>query len=405
MVELDLKKHDNENDERYIWRLGRYKDSGLLDMSWDDLADVMNRELGTSDSPLSEASYRKPYQQAKRFYDAGVFSQSSDEEYLAELRDERHEIEKEKVKVRDERNELRRILREQARKESFRDQIVRAISECDVKPLDYDAYKVDRQWDIDDGNDMVVTFFDVHAGLSVDSFFNTFNQDVLRERISKYLDKILEVQYRHCSENVHVILSELVSGNIHPTLRIENNQNLIEQFLTVTDYISEFLSVLSYHFNNVYVYVCPGNHSRMNANKEESLRGENMDILAMPYLKAKMQNYDNVHFGDNEVDDMIAVFNVNGHLVMSLHGDKTNMGNVVEKLTMYVGIKPDIIYVGHMHTNAMVTSYDTKVIQAGCFSGSGDQYTSDKMLRGKPEQVISIIDGNGLVCNYDVRLD
>ena len=405
MVELDLKKHDDENDERYIWRLGRYKDSGLLDMSWDDLADVMNKELGISDSPLAEASYRKPYQQAKRFYDAGVFSQSSDEEYLAELRDERHELEKEKVKVRDERNELRRILREQARKESFRDQIVRAISECDVKPLDYDAYKVDRQWDIDDGNDMVVTFFDVHAGLSVDSFFNTFNQDVLRERISKYLDKILEVQCRHCSENVHVILSELVSGTIHPTLRIENNQNLIEQFLTVTDYISEFLSVLSYHFNNVYVYVCPGNHSRMNANKEESLRGENMDILAMPYLKAKMQNYDNVHFGDNEVDDMIAVFNVNGHLVMSLHGDKTNMGNVVEKLTMYVGVKPEIIYVGHMHTNAMVTSYDTKVIQAGCFSGSGDQYTSDKMLRGKPEQVISIIDGNGLVCNYDVRLD
>lgn len=402
---MNLHKQDNENDERYIWRLGRYKDSGLLDMSWDDLADVMNKELGTSDAPLSEASYRKPYQQAKRFYDAGVFTESTDDEYLAELRDERHELEKEKVKVRDERNELRRILREQARKESFRDQIVRAISECDVKPLDYDAYKVDRQWDIDDGNNMVVTFFDVHAGLSVDSFFNTFNQDVLRERISKYLDKILEVQYRHCSENVHVILSELVSGNIHPTLRIENNQNLIEQFLTVTDYISEFLSVLSYHFNNVYVYVCPGNHSRMNANKEESLRGENMDILAMPYLKAKMQNYDNVHFGDNEVDDMIAVFNVNGHLVMSLHGDKTNMGNVVEKLTMYVGVKPDIIYVGHMHTNAMVTSYDTKVIQAGCFSGSGDQYTSDKMLRGKPEQVISIIDGNGLVCNYDVRLD
>lgn len=402
---MDLHKKIEENDEQYIWRVGRYKDSGLLDMSWEDIADVMNRELGMEDSPLAEDSYRKPYRQAKRFYDAGVFSDSSDESYLSEIREERHELEKERVKVRDERNELRRVLREQARKESFREQIVRAVSECDVSPLEYDVDSVDRQWDIEDGNDLICTFFDVHAGLNVDGYFNKFNQDVLRDRIKRYLDKILEVQYRHGSENTYVILSELLSGNIHPTLRIENNQNLIEQFLMVTNYIAEFLSVLSYCFNNVYVCVCPGNHSRMNANKEESLRGENMDILAIPYLEAKMQNFDNVHFGSNDVDSMIAMFEVRGKRVMALHGDRTSMSNVVEKLTMYVGVKPDIVYCGHMHTNAMVTSFDTKVIQAGCFSGSGDQFTSDKMLRGNPEQVISVITSDGLECNYDVRLN
>ena len=173
----------------------------------------------------------------------------------------------------------------------------------------------------------------------------------------------------------------------------------------VTNYIAEFLSNLSHCFNNVYVCVCPGNHSRMNANKEESLRGENMDILAVPYLEAKMQNFKNVHFGSNDVDSMIAMFEVRGNRVMALHGDRTSMSNVVEKLTMYVGVKPDIVYCGHMHTNAMVTSFDTKVIQAGCFSGSGDQFTSDKMLRGNPEQVISVITSDGLECNYDVRLN
>ena len=68
---MDLHKKTEENDEQYIWRVGRYKDSGLLDMSWEDIADVMNRELGMEDSPLAEDSYRKPYRQAKRFYDAG----------------------------------------------------------------------------------------------------------------------------------------------------------------------------------------------------------------------------------------------------------------------------------------------------------------------------------------------
>lgn len=402
---MDLHKNIEENDEQYIWRLGRYKDSGLLDMSWDDIADVINRELGVEGSPLAEASYRKPYQQAKRFYDAGVFSESADDEYLAELRNERHELEKEKVKIRDERTELRRVLREQARKESFKEQVVRAISECDVMPLGHDDNMVDGQWDVVDGNDMVATFFDVHAGMRIDNFFNKFDQDVLRDRINRYLDKILEIQYRHGSENIHVILSELVSGNIHPTIRIENNQNLLEQFLMIVSYIADFLEVLSYRFNNVYVYCAPGNHSRMTANKEESLRGENMDILAMPYLEAKMQNFDNVHFIGNDVDDMIAMFDVRGNKVFAIHGDRANMDNVAERLTMYVGVRPDIIYMGHMHTNAMVTSYGIKVIQAGSFCGNGDQYTSDKMLRGNPEEVVSIIGDDGLECNYDVRLD
>lgn len=405
MCELDLKKREDENYEQFIWRIGQYKDSGLLDMSWDEIADIMNKELNMEDVKFTSSAFRKPYQQAKRFYDAGVFNNLNEDEYISELRFQKQELEKEKVRMRDERNELKRILREEARKESYRDQIKRTISECDVKPLEYDKYKK-FNGDVKGGNDLVITFFDVHAGLHVDNYFNTFNEDVLKQRINKYLDKVLEVQARHGSENACVILSELLSGVIHPTIRIENNQNLIEQFLTVTNYISEFLAELSYHFKSVGVFCCPGNHSRVTPNKDESLRGENMDLLAIPYLQAKMQNFVNVYFYENEIDQMIAMFKVRGQMVFAVHGDKTKLDNVVEKLTMYVGIKPDIIYTGHMHTNAMVTSYNVKVIQAGTFAGSGDEYTMDKMLRGKPEQVISVIsDDEGLECNYDVKLD
>lgn len=402
---MDLHKKIEENDEQYIWRLGRYKDSGLLDMSWDDIADVMNRELGMEDSPLAEDSYRKPYRQAKRFYDAGVFSESSDEGYLAELREERHELEKEKVKVRDERNELRRILREQARKESFRDQIVKCIEECDVRHLDYDENKVDRQWNIIDGNDMIVTFFDVHAGMCFDNSFNSFNQDVLRERINIYIDKILDIQHRHGSENAYVILSELVSGIIHPTIRIENNQNLIEQFVMIGDYVSDFLKVMSERFNNVYVYMCPGNHSRLFQNKEQELRGENMDILMMPYLRAKLKEFYNIHIVDNVNDELIAEFEVRRYKVCALHGDKATMQDATSRITRYLGYIPDILYMGHMHTNAMLTDGITKVIQGGSFVGTGDQYTMNKMLRGRPEQVVTIVSDDGIECNYDVKLD
>lgn len=390
---------DGENEERYIWRLGRYKDSGLIDMSWDELADVINKETGNEDMPYSSAAYRKPYQQAKRFYEAGVFENAD----IEELKSVKEELEKERVKVRDERNELKRVIREEARKESYLEQVMRAVSEYSGKPLEYDESRRLEVYE-DGGNDMVVSMTDLHTGIEIHNSFNTFDQDVLKQRLNHYLDRIFEIQERHRSENVCVILSELVSGLIHTPLRIENNQNLIEQFLTVTDYLSQFLTELSYRFEEVHVYICPGNHSRLVANKDNSLKGENIDHLAIPFLEAKLQNFENIMFHRNEVEESVAMFYIRGKLVMCSHGDKDDPGSVVQKFTLMFGIRPDIVYLGHRHTNGMMTVYDVKVIQSGSLSGS-DSYCMDKRLKNKPEQTVSIITEDGLDCLYDIKFD
>lgn len=398
---MNFHMDESENLEHFIWRLGQAKDSGILDMSWDDIADVINKEIGNEDMPFSSSAFRKPYQQAKRFYDAGVFGEMSDGEYLKELQSQKQELEKQKVKVRDERNELKRVIREEARKESFKDQVLRSIAESDCHPLLYDEMK---KFDgvLKSDNDLIISMTDLHTGIEIDNYFNKFNEDILRERMNNYLDKIFEVQLRHGSENAHVILSELVSGIIHTELRIENNQNLIDQFLTATNYISQFLSELSYRFEEVNVYMCPGNHSRISPKKEDSLKGENIDHLAIPFLEAKLQNFENINFHNNNIEESIAMFSVRGNVVMASHGDKDSPGNVVQKFTLMFGMRPALVYLGHRHTNAMTTVYDTKVIQSGCMSGS-DNYCMDKRLKNKPEQTISVVTENGLECLYDMK--
>ena len=398
----DTRRKEFENECQYLWRLGQAKDSGQLDADWNEIARLMNSEFGDPDKPYSEAAWRKPYQMSKKFFEAGVFNKLDEDKYFKKLQIQKQELAKEQVKVRDERNELKRVIREEARKESYKDQILRSISEYQCNPLEYDKNK---QFNgvLKTDNDIVCTVFDVHTGLNVNNHFNVFNENVLKDRLNAYLDKIFEVQIRHGSENISVILSELISGLIHLALRIENNQNLIEQFLTVTNYLSQFLSELSYHFNIVNVYVCPGNHSRCHANKNENMRGENMDLLAIPYLQAKLQNFSNIKFHENVIDSSIAIFTVRGQKIYGVHGDKDQMDTVVQKLTLYTSVKPDIIYMGHKHTNAMLTSYDTKVIQAGCLSGGADEYCMDKRLRNKAEQIISVITEDGLDCLYDVK--
>lgn len=400
----DFKKLDDENYHQYIWRLDNLVRSGKY-ANWKEIVGAVNQELFGDDIEKyrDESAYRKSAKYARDFYEAGVFGFAGEDDYINELKTQRQELEKQRVKVRDERNELKRLIRQEARKESYKDQILRCIAESDCHPLLYDEA---RRFDctVVSDSDIVVSLTDLHVGIEIDNFFNKFNDDVLRGRLAKYLDKVFEVQSRHGSKNAYVILSELISGLIHTELRIESNQNVIEQFLTAMDYISQFLSEMSYRFEAVNVYICPGNHSRVMPKKEESLKGENMDHLAIPFLEAKLQNFDNIEFHRNEMEESIAMFNVRGNVVMASHGDKDAPNNVVQKFTMMFGIKPDIVYLGHRHTNGMTTVYDTKVIQSGCMSSS-DNYCLDKRLRNKAEQTISVITDDGLDCIYDVKFD
>lgn len=401
MSNISLEKQLNENEEQFIWRLGQAKDTGILDLDWNEIADIINKQFREDESEYrSEAAYRKPYQQAKRFYESNVFRRYSDEDaYIKELREAKFELRKEKQKMFDERKELNRKLREQARRESFIDLVTERISNVEPLRLNYSEKQV-----IESDNDIIFHLTDIHAGIHIENWYNTFNNNILQERVLYCLDKLFEIQKRHNSQNCYIVIGEIMSGLIHETLRIENNENVIQQFIQVSSLLSEAISEISKHFHHVYVYVTPGNHSRVIANKEHSLRGENFDVLLPHYLKASLQNYKDIYICDNLKDCDVAIFEVRGNKVFGVHGDKDTTENVVQRFTMVFGVKPDIVLMGHRHTNALTTVYDTKVIQSGCLSGS-DNYCLDRRLKNKPEQTISIVDETGLVCLYDIKID
>lgn len=387
----DYKRFDGETDDALILRICRDKD---IIGSWEDVCEILNNLLSANYRPNT---YRNRFQNYDKFRqaDLGVTESS----LLEEIKEQRKELEKERIKFRDERNEYNRIIREEARKESYIDMVKRMLSDYAPKSLNYTippSYKSD--------TDMVLVVSDLHCGIEVNHYLNHFDSDILADRFVTCLSKVIEIQNRHQSENITVLISEVISGLIHENLRCENNENIIEQFLTVAQYISDFLTELSKHFNNVEVLVMPGNHSRVTPKKESSLKGENIDNLLIPYLSAVLQNISNIHFHKNNIDESIAMFSVRNNTIYAVHGDKDTPNNVVQNLTMQYGICPKLIYMGHRHKNSMETIYNTKVISAGCWSGV-DNYAIDNRYNTRPETVLSVINENGLVCNYDIKLN
>lgn len=396
---MDLTKRQEETEEEYLWRIGQLVDSKQIE-SWRSVINVINDELGlTGTKRRDESSFRKRYQASKKFY-TNVFSKMISDEYAQQLREMSRELEKLRVQYRDERNEYNRVIRNEARKESYLDLVKRTLAENVPVNLEYRRSTVPTT---SSDNDLVIHLTDLHNGISIDNYFNQYNTDVLKDRLKAYLDNIITIQRRHNSENAYVIIGEVISGLIHENLRCENNQNLIEQFLSVSYLISDFLFELSNIFVNVEVYVTPGNHSRVSPKREQNLKGENFDHLLIPMLSAKLQNIDNIFFHKNTVEESIAIMDIRGNTVMSSHGDKDSPNQVVQNFTLLFKKIPDLVYLGHRHKNGMTTVQNTKVIESGCVSGS-DNYALDLRLNTNPEQTVSVIDQKGLVCLYDIQL-
>ena len=399
---FDLKKRDGENEEKYIFRLGQAKDSGLIDMDWTELADIINKECRNDESEYrTEAAYRKPYSDAKRYYEAGVFGDYKDEGvYLEELQRQKQEIQKEKRKLFDERLDINRALRQEARLETTIEKIEGMLA--DIGNKRYISYS---PITVESNNDMVVMLSDLHIGATYYNFNGVYDSSIAKERLEQYLAEVVGIQKCHNAESCTVVMcGDIISGNIHKTISVTNKENVIEQVKLACEYISDFIYELGKHFNKVTVRGVAGNHSRIET-KEDALLGERLDTLILWFVKKLLKNAKNIAVEDINIDDTFTAFSLRGIIYFAVHGDfdSTNT-NSVAKLILWAKMTPYCILCGHKHYPSMTEVSGVKVVQSGSLGGSGDEFTRQKRLTGEPSQTVLVVDDSGIKCCYPIVL-
>lgn len=403
MIDIDqeLQKY-GLNREKYELCLKDIKDkiNGSNDMDWAEI--VAKYEIDCHSDTLRKASqtifggkFVADYSAEKNAVD------TASEGYLAQLRLEKEEVKKERQKLSDERTDYQRSLREQARRESFLEVIERGLA-AQITPLDYKETPV-----INNDEDMIVCLSDLHAGIEVKNWWNTYDINILRSRLCKYIDEIKAIQAIHQCHRCELVLGgDAISGLIHPNLRLQNNENVIEQIKTAITYIGEFIAALQDSFSEIRVHSVSGNHSRLSPDKAEHLNGEELDALIPFCLKMKFaKNTSVVIHEDGYIDNSINSFVTRGgKLFYLVHGDKDTPSNAVKNLTLMTGTKPDAVLMAHRHHNAYDTQYGVKVIQMGCVVGT-DDHCVDLRISGEPEQCVIITTRERTVkCLYDIGL-
>lgn len=395
MTDIKLKKAPNETETQYVYRLASAREDGLLDMTWEDLAKVFNDELGKHQC---SSAYRKPYQNAQRYRDE-VFNAADRPGELLEIQEARQELYKERVKLRDERNALNKQLREEARKEVFVEQLASAL--VDVPPIRVSECTVDGT----QNTEIVACLSDLHVGLTASNSANYYDEEVLHSRLEEYASELCQIQKRHkASKLILALLGDQISGSIHAAITATNSMNTVTQVKRACTEIAGFIQALCACFPRIEVYSVSGNHSRVNAKKEDNLPGDNLDSLIPFYLKAIFGKTDRVSITDDTgYGEYFNEFRSCGWSFVMMHGDLDTTDKAVYNATQIRQFVPDVVLVGHRHNSGLLTEGQTRVVQTGCLCGT-DAYAYNKRLFAPPEQAVIIVtDRRPIECLYNVQ--
>ena len=123
------------------------------------------------------------------------------------------------------------------------------------------------------------------------------------------------------------------------------------------------------------------------------------------FIKSLLKNCENIVVEDENIDDTFAEFWVRDKLYFGVHGDHDPMNDAsIAKLALWAKMTPYCVLCGHKHFPAMTDVSGIKVVQSGSLCGSGDEFTRQKRLTGKPSQTVLVVGDNGIRACYPIEL-
>ena len=388
-------KRKEESITAYSIRLYRNRDA--YGLTFQDCGNLLNEVSGED---YSEAKWRRPVQEFLKIQDylekenpAGL-----DSEQLQEIENEKIELQKEKIRMRDQKRLMNTKLRELARLEHLENYLKETVEQ--FEPIKLNGIKKDK---VDNEKELLVGLSDWHIGMSINSKFNTFNKEIAIKRLSKLQSKTMDKVIKENIQTIHIAnLGDLIHGLIHVSARVASEENTIEQVITASEMVKEFIKpFLDLGIQVEYYNIC-GNHSRIVANKSESGgEEESFEKLILTIVDTAFSQYKNYNSTGSEFG-MIEV-NIKNEKIVLAHGHLDKGNGIVNKLPQMLGYPPTLVFTGHFHSELLKDYGITTHIISGALCGS-DDYATNLRLAGKPSQKILIITDDGIEENNTIYL-
>lgn len=378
MVNEKYQRLEGESDEDYKIRICSYRIPDRL--KWDEIADIINEEL---DLNYTESKYRKEY----ATYLKGYNDRDKEEAISPEISDliaAKIELQKEKVKLSDERVQTNAYIRQLAREETIKEIAQTVANQMNDKKMLPIYKRASKSGD----KEAILEISDWHYGIECENYWNKYTPEIAKGRVAKLRDKAIEYCRINNVRKIHVVnLADLIAGRIHLGLRLESRFDVITQTIEVSEILAEFLTALTEHVEVEY-YDCLDNHSRLEPNKKDAMDLESLARIIPWYLKTRLGN--RVHINDNTIDPDIITFETMGYNIIGVHGDKDKPATVVDHLTVFTHQHYDLMLTAHLHHFSAEEKNETVVVSNGSLMGT-DTFAKNLRLSSKPTQNLIIV--------------
>lgn len=398
----------NETEYAYLWRLGRAKDDGLLEMNWDEIADLMNKNFRENDMEFAESAYRKVYTSAKKVYESGAFGVNTANEIEKERIDAKiEELQKEKKKYYDQRREYTKFLTAESRWEH----LLEVIKECaNNMPVDfYETIPVRNDSNATLINDAVIVFGDWHYGLKTSNVFNEYNVEICKHRVQKTVAEMIKrIEFHKCETAHIVVLGDLFHGAVHVSARVASEEVVCEQIMHVSEILANAIYEISKHVSKVDVYLTYGNHARTVQNKKDSIHSDNMERIILWWLQERFNNNPKINIKQEKsnIDEFI-LLNVFGYTFCATHGD---LDSIIAAPRLFstlfskkYGCDIDYVLLGDKHHRESFNELGITSFLCGSLCGT-DDYANEKRLFSDPSQLLLIVNSEcGVDAEYRIK--
>ena len=379
-------KRKEESITSYSIRL--YKNRKNYGLTFQECGDLLNEVSGED---FSEAKWRRPVQHYLEIQEyleqenpTGV-----DNNLLEEIELEKIELQKQQMKMRDQKREMTSKIRRLARLEHLEDYLKEVTEELEPVSL-----PVEQQQE-NNGSEAMVVISDWHLGAEHNGRFNKFNSDVARYRINKVKQKTYDKVKKEEIQTLHIAnLGDMVHGIIHVSTKIQSEEDVIQQVITASEYLKDFIGTFLQEGIYVKYYNVIGNHGRVTPSKNEVYGiEENFEKLILTILDTafgQFLNYESIGCQDGLIETEIV-----GKKFILTHGNFDKNTNAAHRLPQLLGYVPDYIVSGHIHHDTSKDFGRTMHIVNPSLIGADDYATSGR-FGGRAGQKIITFDENDI---------
>lgn len=407
---VNLKKEDNENTNEYIWRMCDYKDKGLLDLNWEQVGELINKELFGSDEELyrTSSAYRKPYQYAKDFYD-DVFKKrmySDDNEAVKKMDDLKRDIQKERIKLNTTRVEYNKWLRENARDELIVEEICKSIS--NLSPLEKPAYIQNKY----STKEYCLVFGDEHYGTEFEltdllgNIINSYSPEIFEKRMWDLFYQVIDIIKK---EDINILnvysMGDFSDGCLRVSQLMKLRYGVIDGTIKYANFISNWLNELT-KYVRIRFQMTDGNHTelRMLGQPKGTFVEDNMGKIVKEFIKIRLEDNNNFTFIENPTGYIYD--NLAGNIILGIHGETRSLEKTLKDLSAIYNTQIKYLFAGHLHHSKLEEiGVNSEVINIPSIIGIDPYALSLNKTSNASAKLFIFEEGKGRTCEYTFKLN